>query len=215
VAVELTRARLRSMIGGNGRSFQLSKRVLVGLLAAALAVAFTSVLAATHNAQRDEAAAQRRQADTQALLALPPVSVDALRAQLDQVRSDLATAQAGTITSTIDPGSDAAATLLVLHSQAAGLSVRGISRPNPATAKFDSGTYDVQGLRITVEGTPAQVITFLADMKGTEPALYAVLGNVSIGTTGIAHAEVGFNAYTKQVVPTVVPRPAATPGAKR
>jgi hypothetical protein len=215
VAVELTRARLRSVMGGNGRSFQPSKRVLVGLVAAALAVAFTSVLVATHNAQRDEANAQRRLADTQALLALPPVSTDALRTQLDQARSDVAAVQAASNATAIDPGSDAAATLLVLHSQSAGLSVRGISRPNPATAKFDSSTYDVQGLRITVEGTPAQVIAFLADMRRTEPALYAVLGTMSIAENGVARAEIGFNAYTKEASPTAVPRPVATPGAKR
>ena len=215
MAIELTRARLRSVMSGNGRSFQLSKRALVGILAAALAVAFTSVLAATHNAQRDEANAQRRLADTQTLLAVPPVSTDALRTQLEAIRADLATAQAASSATSIDPGSDAAATLLVVHSQAAGLSVRGISRPNPATAKFDSGTYDMQGLRITVEGTPAQVIAFLADMRRTEPALYAVLGTMSISENGIAHAEIGFNAYTIVASPTAAARPAVTPGAKR
>ena len=215
MAVELTRARLRSVMSGNGRSFHLSNRALVGLVAAALAVALANGLAAPHKPPRAQANAPPRRGQNPAPHALPPVSTDALRAQLDEVRADLAAAQAASSATAIDPGSDAAATLLVVHSQAAGLSVRGISRPNPSTAKFDSGTYDVQGLRITVEGSPAQVIAFLADMRRTEPVLYAVLGTMSIGESGVARAEIGFNAYTNVASPTAAAQPGAAPGAAR
>ncbi len=215
MAIELTRARLRSMIGPDGRSVRLPNRVLAGLVAAALAVAFTSVLVAQHNAQRDESAALRRLSDVQTLLASPPVETDGLKLKLDQAKADAAALQAAGSAPSVDPASDAAATLLVVHAQAAGLAVKGITRPNPSNAKFDSGSYEIHGLRITVEGTTAQVLWFLADMHKVEPALLAALGEMTIAQNGVARADVAFNAYTKIVSPTPAPRAAATPAVKR
>ncbi len=215
MAIELTRARLKSMIVADGRSLRLPDRVLAGLVAAVLAAALTSVLVAQHNAQRDESAAQRRLADVQALLASPPVDNAALKLKLDAAKSDLATLHAGDSTPSVDPGSDAAATLLVVHAQAAGLAVQGITRPNPSNAKFDSGSYDIHGLRIAVEGSTSQVLWFLADMRKVEPALIAALGEMSVGPNGDALADIAFNAYTKVVSPTAAPRAVSTPAVGR
>jgi hypothetical protein len=214
VAIELTRKRLRSMVQGSHGPFRVSPRVLAGLAAAALAIAFSSVLLSVQHARRDEAAAQRRLDDAQALLALPPVSTDELRTQLDGANSSLAAAQAAASGTPVDVSSDSATTLLVLHSQSAGLAVKGISRMNDFVVKFDSGAYDVRGLRITVEGTPAQIVTFLSHMRRIEPSLMAALATMSIAETGVARAEIGFSAYTKQASPTPAPR-GAMPKAGR
>jgi len=215
VAIELTRERLRSMMGGDRRSLHVSPRTLVSLVAAVLAISFTSALLGAREARLDEDAARVRLADAEALLALPPVSSADLRAQLEQAKAQIATFDTSEDEPAIDLGSDAATTVLVLHSQAAGLAVKGISRINPASAKFASGSYEVQGLRITVEGAPAQVVSFLADMHRTEPSLIASLATLSIAESGAVHADVGFSVYTKDVSPTPAPRAAATPGVKR
>lgn len=215
MAIELTRERLRSMMGGDRRSLHVSPRTLVSLVAAVLAISFTSALLGAREARLDEDAARVRLADAEALLALPPVSSADLRAQLEQAKAQIATFDTSEDEPAIDLGSDAATTVLVLHSQAAGLAVKGISRINPASAKFASGSYEVQGLRITVEGAPAQVVSFLADMHRTEPSLIASLATLSIAESGAVHADVGFSVYTKDVSPTPAPRAAATPGVKR
>jgi hypothetical protein len=202
------------MVGRDGRPIRVPDRVLAGLVAAALAVALTSVLVAQHNAQRDESIALLQLADVQTLLASPPAPAGTLQQQLTQAKSELATLQAAGAKPSVDPASDAAATLLVVHSQAAGLAVKGITRPNPSTAKFDSGTYQVDGVNITVEGTTAQIIAFLEDMHKTEPALFAALGTMSIGANGTAHADVVFSAYTKDSSPTPAALAAATPAVK-
>lgn len=215
MAIELTRERLRSVMGGDKRSLHASPRMLVGLVAAVLAIAFTSALLGVREARLDEDAARVRLADAEALLALPPISSDDVRAQLEQAKAQIATFDASADEPSIDPGSDAATTVLVLHSQAAGLAVKGISRINPASAKFATGLYAVQGLRITVEGTPAQVVTFLGDMQHTEPSLIASLATLSVAESGTVHADIGFSVYTKDVSPTPAPRAAATPKATR
>lgn len=211
MAIELTRARLKSMIGGDGPPVRLPNRVLAGLVAAVLAIAFTSVLGAQHNAERDESAALRQLADVQTLLASPPVDTAALKQQLDAAKADLAALQSVASAPSVDPGSDAAATMLVVHAQSAGLAVKGITRPNPSTVKFDSGSYEVHGLRITVEGTTSQVLWFLADMRKVEPALMAALGEVTVAQNGVTRADVAFNAYTTIVSPTPAPRAISTP----
>jgi hypothetical protein len=215
VAIELTRARLKSMIGTDGRPIPLPNRVLAGLVAAVLAIALTSVFVAQHNAERDESAALRRLADVQTLLASPPVDTAALKQQLDAAKADAETLQSASLAPSVDPGSDAAASLLVVHAQSAGLAVKGITRPNPSTAKFDSGSYEVRGLRITVEGTTSQVLWFLADMHKVEPALVAALGEMAVAQNGVARADIAFNAYTKVVSPTPVPRAISTPAVGR
>ena len=215
MAIELTRARLKSMMGSDGRPVRVPNRVLAGLVAAVLAVAFTSVLVAQHNADRDESAALQRLADAQTLLSSPPVDTVALKQQLDAAMAEAAALQAGGAAPSVDPDSDAAATLLVVHAQAAGLAVEGITRPNPSTAKFEGGSYDVHGLRITVEGTTMQVLWYLADMHKVEPALIAALGEMTVAQNGVARADIAFNVYTKVVSPTPAPRAISTPAVAR
>jgi hypothetical protein len=215
VAIELTRARLKSMMGPDGRSVRIPNRVLAGLVAAVLAVAITSVLVAQHNAQRDEAAAMSRLADVQTLLQSPPVDTAALRQQIDTAKAEVAALQTARTAPSVDPASDAAATLLVVHAQAAGLAVKGITRPNPSTVKFDSGSYEMHGLRITVEGTTSQVLWYLADMHKVEPALIAALGEMTVAQNGAVRSDIAFNAYTEIVSPTPAPRANATPAVAR
>jgi hypothetical protein len=215
VAIELTRARLKSMMGPDGRNVRIPNRVLAGVLAAVLAVSITSVLVAQRNAQRDEAAALSRLADVQTLLQSPPVDTTALRRQVDAAKTQVAALQTARTAKSVDPASDAAATLLVVHAQAAGLAVKGITRPNPSTVKFDSGSYEVHGLRITVEGTTAQVLWYLGDMHKVEPALIAALGEMTVSQSGVVRADLAFNEYTEIVSPTPAPRANATPAVGR
>jgi hypothetical protein len=215
VAIELTRARLKTIIGPGSRSVRIPNRVLAGALAAVLAIAITSVLAAQHNARRDEATALGRLADVQTLLQSPPVDTAALRQRIDAAKSEVAALQTARTAPSVDPASDAAATLLVVHAQAAGLAVKGITRPNPSTVKFDSGSYEVHGLLITVEGTRSQVLWYLADMRKVEPSLIAALGEMTVAENGVARADIAFNAYTEIVSPTPAPRANATPAVAR
>lgn len=215
MAVELTRRNWRTALVPNGHSTRVPPRVLVGIAAAIVAIVYTSVFIGMRNAQRDEDAAQRRVADAQALLSLPPVSADDLQQQLASASAALAAARADTAGASVDLSSDSATQLLVLHAQGAGLSVQGIDRTNPSSAKTDQASYGLQGVHITVDGTPGEIVAFLADMRQALPGLIPVLGAMALSEDGVAHADIVFNTFTKDASPTPAARAAATPGAKR
>lgn len=213
MAIELTRKRLRMVLAGNTPPLHVPPHVLAGVAAAVIAMSMASLVLGIRSAHRDASTARVRFADAQALIALPPIDTSALTAQLDQAKADLAAEQTIAAGSSIDPSSDAAAALLVRHSEAMGLAVKGISRITPAAAKFVEASYDVQGIRITVEGTPLQVTALLADLEKSEPSLVPSLATMTINELGDAHADLGFSVYTKIVPPpTVVPPPAKPKG---
>lgn len=210
MAIELTRKRLRTVLAGNTPPLHVPPHVLAGVAGAVVAICLASLIVGIRSAHRDESAARSRFADAQALLALPPIDTSALVAQLDQTNADLAAEQATAAAPSIDPSSDAAAALLVRHSEAVGLAVKGISRITPATAQFGEASYEVQGIRITVEGASWQVTALLADLRQSEPSLTPVLASMTINELGLARADIGFNVFTRILAPT----PVASPPAK-
>lgn len=203
------------MLLARGKPVTLSPQVLVGLVAAALAIAFSSMLLASHNASRDEASARQRIADVQQLLALPPSTEGELTAQLDWAKAELAAWKAQPTSPDVDPASDAATALLVRHATAAGLQVRGVSRIDPATARLGELDYKVQALRLSLSGTPAQIAAYLSDMRDTEPAMFPSLVSLSIDKEGLAVAEVAFETYEAVPTPGAVPNASGTPGVRR
>ncbi len=213
MAVELTRKGWRRALAGAPRSVHIPPHVLVGLAAAVLAIAYTSTFLAAHNAQRDERDAQQRTADAQQLLALPPGASENLADQLKWARAEYAAWQAEPLTPDVDPASDAATALLVLHADAAGLDVRGITRVAPASARIGDVTYDVQALTVSVSGSPVQVAAYLMDMRKTEPAMFPLLVSMNVTDAGLAQAELSFRAYSEAATPTAVAA-ASTPGVR-
>jgi hypothetical protein len=200
------------MFAAEARPLRVQPRLLAGLLALCAVVAFASLLAATYNARRDKDMAQHRFADLQALLALPPMSTDSLQEDLDSVKLQIAMQVALSAPPKVDPASDAATSLLVRTAQGAGLSVKGITRTQPAVATFDGVTYNTQGIHVAVDGTSQQVNKYLSDMAGAEPALFPSLTSMSINDKGLAHAELTFSVYAKVVPPTPVPVPTKVKG---
>jgi hypothetical protein len=179
-------------------------------VAVCLALAFASVIVATRNAQRDEAAAERRYADAQALIALPPASRESLAQDLDVVKQQISTAQASLATPSVDAASDALTSLLVRGASDAGLSVKGISRANPGQATINSRLYDVQSLHLTLSGALGELNVFLRRMSESQPFLIPAIASASINDAGAVQADVVFSVYTTVASPTAVPAPAKT-----
>jgi hypothetical protein len=96
----------------------------------------------------------------------------------------------------VDPASDEATELLVRRAEAAGLSVVGITRVAPAQTKTERATYDVQAIRVNVEGTTPDIGAYLYDLYASHPALVATLTGLTINETNVAQAEIVFSAYT-------------------
>ena len=94
MAIELTRARLRSLVSRRAEPLHVPPHVLAGVTAAVVAICLASLLLGIRNAHRDESAARARFADAQALLALPPIDTSALDSRLSGTKSDLAAEEA-------------------------------------------------------------------------------------------------------------------------
>lgn len=214
MAIELTRKRLTEL-AKSGQSLTVPPHILAGAAAAIIAISLTSLVIGIRDAHRAETAAQTRFADAQALLALKPIDTTALQIQVDQAKQDLASEQKIAAASQIDPLSDTSATLLVRHSESVGLTVKGITRNTPAISKLGDVSYNVQGIRVTVEGATWQITALLDALHKEEPSLIPVLASMTIATNGTARADVGFNVYDPIATPTVKPRAAATPKASR
>ena len=206
MAIELTRKRVQSLLGERSKQVHLPPHVLAGLVIGVVVVVFSAVLLGTREAHRDEAAANQRYLDAQAIAALPPVSTDALRAELQQAKDRLTVAQA-LAAQTVDATLDTTIAGLVQAAQQAGLGVRGVARADAATAKVGEQTYDERGIRITVEGTPAQTTAFLVAMQREEPGLIPVLVSSTVNEAGIARSEIVFNAYALPSAATPVAGP--------
>jgi hypothetical protein len=162
------------------------------------------MLIGIRDARRDRDIAQQQFADAQALLQAPPIDTSVLQTKLDAASADLAMERALAAPPSVDPAADEAAALLVRRSEAAGLSVKGISRMAPTTAKLTNGSFNVQGIRLSIEGGVPQVLALLADLHNVEPSLIPVLAGMTISEAGVARADIGFDTYTPMATPTAV-----------
>lgn len=193
----------------------LSPRVLLGGFAFIVALGLASLFAGIYAAHRDEAAARARFADAQALVALPPASMDSIQEDLGAVRNSIATAEAGAAPAGTDPSADATTTLLVRGAQASGLTVKAIARVQPAQTKLGDNAYDTQGIRMTVDGRVGQITAFLDGLSTSQPSLVPSLATMTISDAGLAHAEIAFSTYAKVASPTAAPRATPTPKGKK
>lgn len=177
-------------------------RVLTSVCIAAVALSMAALVVGLWDARRDRDAALQRYVDTQALLALPPVDIDAAKAERDTVATALREAQAALAPPSVDPSSDAATALLVRSAESAGLRVAGVNRVADSQLKDDLVTYDVRGIQMTVDGRVNDVNRFLSAMNRDEPGFIPALAALTVDDGGIAHAEIVFSVYTEAPVPT-------------
>jgi hypothetical protein len=191
----------------------LSARVLLGGLAFVVALALFGLLAGLYDARRAEDAAHTRFVDAQTLASLPPASTDSIEEDLAAVNNQLGTAQIEATPAAESASADATATILVRGAQAAGLSVKALSGVASGQTKVGSNTYDTQGIRMTVDGSAGQITGFLDALSSAQPSLIPSLTTMTLGESGVAHAEIVFSTFTKAAMPT--PLPVATPKGKK
>ena len=205
MAAQLTPKKLSGLLvqGDAEVSIPIGALTLVCVVAVVLGV--LSLLIGTWDAKRDEEAAAQRYTDAQALLALPPIDVTSLEADRDTANAALADAEAQLAPPSVDPSSDEATTLLVTRATSAGLTVRGVASVPDGEIKNDMTTYDVAGLRMTVEGNVSQINKFLADLGRDEPGLIPNLAAMTTDDRGLSRAEITFSVYSAVPTPTAVP----------
>ena len=213
MAVELTLKRIEAAFHKRSQPVHVPPHILLGAAAAIVVVCLAGILAGMHNAERDRKAALTRYNDAQALLALPPLSTDGLKADLATAKFQVGVAQLQSAQS-VDLASDDVIAQLVREAQTSGLAVSGVSRITPGTAKIADATYDVHGVRIVTDGSPAQLLAFLATVQEQLPSLFPTLTSMTVNDAGAARAEIAFNAYSKLATPTP-PAPVATRSAPR
>ena len=209
MATQLTRRPFLSSLRGDAPVLNMPLRYMVALAAGAVAFAYASLFAAIYNAQRNEAGADQRYADTRTIIEAPPADLDAPTRELTAASDALERARINMQPPSIDPASDEMTTLLVTRAQASGLAVASVERIDPAQAKIESTAYDVQALRLTVDGAPDQLRNFLAGMHEVEPALIATLTSMRFDDAGQAQSEILFSVYARAAEPTPT-----TPGAR-
>lgn len=195
----------------SGEKMHLPARVLTTVCVIVTVAAVASVVAGIWTAQREEQSALRRFDDAQALLALPAVDTTALRAEVAASKNSVATAQALAAPPSVDPSSDASTALLVRRATDAGLVVAAIASVAPIESKNGLIEYDIEGLRVTLQGTVDQITSFLSNLRRDEPGLIASLNAMTIDEKALARAEITFKVYTEVVPPT----PAASTGDPR
>ena len=66
---------------------------------------------------------------------------------------------------------------------------------------------------MTVDGSPGQITGFLDAISRAQPSFIPSLTTMTIGESGVAHAEIVFSTFTKAAMPT--PPPVATPKGKK
>jgi hypothetical protein len=212
VATQLTRksplARLEEQM-----PLFLSGRVMLGALAAVVALGLAGLSAGYYNARRAEDLAHERFANAQALASLPPASTDSIQEDLTVVRNQVATAQAVASPAAIDASGDETTTVLVRAAQTSGLAVKAISGVPSGQTKVADVLYNTKGVRVTLDGGVGQITTFLDALSTSQPALVASLTTMTISDGGVARAELVFTSFSKAIVPT--PVPAATPKGKK
>ncbi|MEX2226441.1 MAG: hypothetical protein WEB52_08330 [Dehalococcoidia bacterium] len=196
MATQLTRRSFLSSLSDDKPVLRIPVHYMLAIAAASIAIVYTSLFAAIYNAGRDEAAAERLYADTLTLIEAPPSELEALKAELAAANASLKQAEALMEPSTIDAASDAATALLVRRAQASGVSVTGVARIDPSQMKSETATYDVQAIRITVDGSTGSIGDFLNQMHTADPAMIATLTSLEMHASGGAQADIVFSVYT-------------------
>jgi hypothetical protein len=202
MATQLTRRGFLSSLSGDAPVMSVPTHVMVALAAGCVAVVYASLFAAIYAARRDERMAERLYSDTLTLTEAPAPDLDVLAAELAAAQARLAQAEALAAPATIDPASDEATALLVRRAQAAGLAVIAVTRVDASPFKSGENLYDVQAIRLTLQGPPAQLIDYLFRLHQSDPALIATLTSLTTGATGVAQAEIVFSVYTNAASPT-------------
>lgn len=203
MAAQLNASRLNGLLA-RAQDVNVSVRALTAVCVFAVAVSMASLIIGAWDARADRDAALQRYVDSQALLTLPPVDLEALTAERDAAAEALAAAQALLEAPSIDPASDAATAFLVRGAEQAGLKVTGINRAPAGELKDDILTYEVQGIRVNVEGRMNQIVNYLYDMQEADPGFVPSLESLAINDDGVANASIVFNVYTEVVPPTPV-----------
>jgi hypothetical protein len=210
VATQLTRKNWRTAFSVESPVINVPKRAMIAGLGVCIVVVYAALFASMYTAKRDLRASEALYLDSTRLLAVPPVPLATLEAELASARASLSWVEASANHSTIDPSSDDATALLVQRAQDGGLTVTGVSRLDPGQEERGGQTYDVNALRMNVAGpSQAAIINFLQALDATDPGLLPVLSALSVEQGG-ARAEIVFSVYSK-VEPTPVagtPEPA-------
>lgn len=182
----------------------LSARLLTAACVSVVLLCIASLLVGAWTANRDAETALQQYTDTEALLALPPVDVSALEAERDDVRASFSAVEALLKPPSVNPASDAATTLLVRRATDGGLAVKGIVSAPSSEAKNGLVTYDVEGLRMIVEGSAGKLLAFLTALGNDEPGFIPALTSMTVNDNDVARAEISFNVYVKIPEPTPV-----------
>ena len=187
MAAQLTRHRFRSL--GSNISLRLSPRIVALLAAGLIVVVAISALVGISDAHDRERRALAHTADATALLALPPVSTDALRAQVAAVNTRVAQMQA-TPSAPVTP--DDLDALLVREAQYAGLTVASVTRLADAPRTIEGKPYMLEGVRMTVDGRPEQFVGLLSSISKQDAGIIPTLNTLTIDDAGVAHVDAAF-----------------------
>jgi hypothetical protein len=158
-----------------------------------------------------EESADARYEDSLALLQAPAADVESLRAEVDAALSAVTDAEALVAPPAVDLASDEAIELIVLRAESAGLAVRGVERSAVGAVKVQDLDFERSALRLTLDGDPRQMTSFLAYLHATHPTLVPSLESMEI-TDGVARAVFVFTGFTQVSEP---PAAAATEEAAR
>ncbi|MEX2247770.1 MAG: hypothetical protein WEC75_13915 [Dehalococcoidia bacterium] len=196
MATQLTRKSMRSFLSADFRPPQIPMRWLLGGVVGCVVLVYASVIAGLSDANHDRDAALLQLADTEALVALPPVQTSALRQQLIDARAALATAEARAAAPSSAELSDDAVADLVRVARAANVQVRGITRIDSAEEERGDKAYNVARVRMSLAGSVPDLTKMLADVEGSGNALVTTLTTLAIEASGEATAEIIFAAFT-------------------
>ena len=211
MATQLTAvARLRSLLAPERFPVQVPARAMVTVVALCALIAAASLVVGIREADRRAADADARYEAARAVLGMPPVPLDPLRAELATVQANLASARAQATAVVSGDRSADQTVMLVQRAQSAGLVVRGLASEDAAQKKVGDVAYGVAGVRLDVEGDLTRLVTFLRDVAQREPSLVPVLSSLTARDRGVLHAEIAFNLYT----PLAQPTPAAVATAR-
>jgi hypothetical protein len=204
MATQLTRRSFLSSFSSDEPVLRINPRILLALAAGCVVLVYASMLTATYTSRQNEAADERLYADTLTLIEAPAPDLAKLNTDLDAAKARLVEAEARVAPPAIDPSSDQATALLIRSAGASGLAVTGVARVDPSQLKYGETVYDVQAVRLTVQGTTARIQEFLYGLYDSDPALIATLTSLQVSAAGVAQAEIVFSAYTAVVAPTPV-----------
>jgi hypothetical protein len=210
VAAQLSKERFSSLFSG-ASEVRLPRHALPVACVVAVIASIASLLVGTWDAQRDEEAARRQYADVRMLLAQPPVVLSQLEEERDAALASRDAAQALLEPPSVDLSSDAGTVLLVERAGDAGLVVRAISRLPASQVKNGELAYDVQAVRITVEGSVSQLLAFLFALDDDEPGVLPTLETLTVSERNAVRAELTFSTFSAAATPAAAPPAGASP----